>query len=43
MNVMLAQTKIQIQLNNAELFFKLYSEQKIANKKYYEETRELEK
>jgi len=43
MSVMMVQTKCK--LNNAELFFKLFYIQRkeIGNKKYYEETRELEK
>ena len=30
-------------LTNAELFLRFYSEQRIGSKRYYEETRELEK
>ena len=42
-SVMIIQTKCK--LNNAELFLKLHSEQRnsVGNKRYYEETRELEK
>ena len=37
--------QIKFKLNNAELFLKLFKIQseEIGNKKYYEETRELEK
>jgi len=43
MSIMMAKTKCK--LNNAELFVKLFyiQSKEIGNKKYYEETRELEK